>query len=66
MAETATKETRKRSRPRRNYAKDFERLSFYLETIIRIKDDPTEPPSDWRKGELKAYKDIQEYVGAAK
>lgn len=61
MATEAAPKTRRK--PRRNYSKDFERLQFYLETIIRIKDDPNEAPTDWRKGEIKAYKDIAEYIG---
>ena len=65
---TETKETKARKpRARRNYAKEFERLEVYLETVIHIKIEP--PPatggiiSDWVSGELKAYRDIQDYIG---
>ena len=56
--ETATK-TRKK---RRNYSKDFERLTFYLETIIRVKDDPEQTPTEYVKGQIKAYRDVQDYM----
>ena len=59
------KEPRKR-KVRRNYSKEFERLCFYLDTVIRIKDDPSASQSDGLKGELRAYRDIQDYVGGAK
>ena len=59
LIEDAKKRTR---RTRRNYAKDWERLTFYLATVIRVKDDPQAVISETTKGELKAYRDIQSYM----
>lgn len=61
---TQIEDVKKRTRrTRRNYAKDWERLTFYLATVIRIKDDDQATNTDWAKGELKAYRDIQDYMG---
>ena len=68
MAEITPK-TRKRNGTRRSYQKDFERLSFYLSTVIRIKDevgDHSNGLSDHVKGELKAYRDIADYIAPKK
>lgn len=51
---------------RTNYAKNWERLTFYVEAVIRIKaaDIPDDSirstgPID---GELKAYRDVQSFM----
>ncbi len=58
-----------------NYKRDAERLSFYLETVIRIKtptpDDEIElKDNDYRRGyvigQLKAYCDIAGFIGGGK
>lgn len=63
--ETAPKTRRK---PRRNYAKEFERLQFYLETIIRVKlPREGEPPlTIVGEAEIRAYRDIQDYIRGSK
>lgn len=60
----ATEPTAKKTRKRRDYRKDFERLEFYLSTVIRIKGDGE--PGEFTKGELKAYADVLDYIGSAK
>ena len=54
-----------KKRQRRNLKNEFERLMFYLETIIRIKADD-DNVSDHTAGQLKAYRDIQNYIGGGK
>lgn len=56
------KEAKPKRRVRRNYAGDWGRLTFYLATIIRIKDDAETPATEHLKGQLKAYRDIQSYM----
>ena len=61
---TELKEKKSRGK-RRNYAKDWERLTFFLETIIRVKapDDVDDTHTgDHLKGQLKAYRDVQSYM----
>jgi hypothetical protein len=58
---TETKE-RKPRKSRRNYSKEFERLAFYLETIIRVKDDGDAAMNEYLKGQLKAYRDVVAYI----
>lgn len=60
MPETAPKTRRK---PKRNYSKELERLTFYLSTVIRIKNDGNATDlSEFTKGQLHAYADIENYL----
>lgn len=58
---TETVEKKPRRKTRRNYAKELERVTMYLETVIRIMgaDDSN---SEGLKGALKAYRDVLNYM----
>jgi len=63
-------------KPRRNFAREIERVTLYLETIIRIKSEPL--PSELftagetadvprmieiaREAEVRAYSDVKRYL----
>jgi hypothetical protein len=57
---------KKPRKARTNYAKNWERLTFYLEAVISIKTpregDP--PLTPYGEAELRAYKSIQAYMEA--
>ena len=54
--------TEKRPRkPRRNYARDWERLELYVATVIRIKEKDDQ--NDLLDQQLRAYRDVLEFMG---
>lgn len=58
-------EPKKPRAKRRDYKRDYERLGFYVETVIRVKapDDVDDTHTgDFLKGQLKAYRDIKDYM----
>lgn len=70
MANDTPKRIRK---PRKNYAKKWEELEFYVRTILRIKepgvsaDMHPSDPSEFLKGQVHAYRDLLDYMqGGAK
>lgn len=65
MADTKEKKTRKR----RDYRKELEKMQFYLDTVIRIKepdDVDTTGTGDFLKGQLHAYRDLRAYLAEMK
>ena len=57
----STEKPEKKKRARRNYAKNWERLTFFLETVIRVK-APDEETNPAVKEQLRAYRDTQAYM----